>query len=87
MRKPNLVGTDETTDIAVLQSPELRRASPRGALGGTQDLRIGEWVIAFGNPFGNLLSNPEPTVTVGSVSAVGRHIVPTEQDDGASTWG
>ena len=75
-----LVGTDEATDVAVLRvrEPDL----PVAALGRTDDLRIGEWVVAFGNPFGNLLSNPEPTVTVGVVSALGRHIVPSQDGRG-----
>lgn len=75
-----LVGSDEATDVAVLRIP------PAGtrpvSIGRSDDLRIGEWVIAFGNPFGNLISNPEPTVTVGVVSAVGRHIIPSGQERG-----
>jgi serine protease Do len=43
---------------------------------------IGEWTIAIGNPFAYLLSNSEPTVTAGVVSAVGRHIIPQGQDQG-----
>ena len=75
-----LVGTDGTTDVAVIQvEEEGLYAAP---IGRTSDLRIGEWVIALGNPFGNMLSNPEPTVTVGVVSAVGRHIVPSSDEAG-----
>ncbi len=78
-----LVGSDEATDVAVLRieggaAPGLRPV----ALGRSRDLRIGEWVIAFGNPFGSLISNPEPTVTVGVVSALGRHIVPGREERG-----
>jgi len=76
-----VVGSDPATDVAVLRVQIAGlRAVP---IGRASDLRIGEWVIAFGNPFGHLLSNPEPTVTVGVVSAVGRHIVPTEQERGS----
>jgi serine protease Do len=75
-----LVGSDEATDVAVLRLPQ-GRYSPVG-IGRSDDLRIGEWVIAFGNPFGNLISNPEPTVTVGVISAVGRHIIPSGQERG-----
>jgi serine protease Do len=71
-----LVGTDEATDVAVIRVDA--RDLPVTPLGRTDDLRIGEWVVAFGNPFGNLLSNPEPTVTVGVVSALGRHIVQSQ---------
>jgi serine protease Do len=68
-----LLGTDEATDVAVLRIS--LENLPLAPIGRSEDLRIGEWAVAFGNPFGNLLSNPEPTVTVGVVSAVGRHIV------------
>ncbi|HKJ92277.1 MAG TPA: trypsin-like peptidase domain-containing protein, partial [Longimicrobiales bacterium] len=76
-----LVGTDEATDIAVIRitaprSDPLPVASP----GTSNDLMIGEWVVAIGNPFGYLLSNPEPTVTAGVVSATGRNIVPSGND-------
>jgi serine protease Do len=75
-----LVGSDEATDVAVLrvELPDL----PVAPLGRTDDLMIGEWVVAFGNPFGNLISNPEPTTTVGVVSATGRHVVPSQEDRG-----
>ncbi len=75
-----LIGTDEATDVAVLRVnvPDL----PSSPLGRSDDLRIGEWVIAFGNPFGNLISNPEPTVTLGVVSALRRHIVPGQDERG-----
>jgi serine protease Do len=76
-----LVGTDPVTDVAVLR---LREAGPfpQAPLGTSEGLLIGEWVVAIGNPFGYLLSNSEPTVTTGVVSALGRHIVPTGQDQG-----
>ena len=75
-----LIGTDETTDVAVLRVQEDGLTTV--PLGRASDLRIGEWVIALGNPFGSMLSNPEPTVTVGVVSAVGRHIVPAREERG-----
>jgi len=77
-----LVGSDETTDVALLRI-SLANVPP-APLGESHDLRIGEWVIAFGNPFGNLISNPEPTVTVGVVSALGRHILPGREERGFS---
>ena len=75
-----LTGADETTDVAVLSVEASGLAGV--TIGQTEDLRIGEWVLALGNPFGNMLSNPEPTVTVGVVSAVGRHIVPSGEGAG-----
>jgi len=75
-----LVGTDPVTDVAVLRvSGEDLPVAP---LGSSEGLMIGEWVVAIGNPFGNLFSNSEPTVTTGVVSAAGRHIIPTSDDQG-----
>jgi len=76
-----LVGSDPVTDVAVLR---IRSESPLpvAPLGTAKGLMIGEWALAVGNPFGNLISNAEPTVTAGVVSAVGRHIVPDGRDAG-----
>jgi Do/DeqQ family serine protease len=70
-----VVGTDVKTDLAVLriEPPEGFVAAP---LGDSDRLRVGEWAIAIGSPFGL-----EQTVTVGVVSATGRSevgIVPYE---------
>ena len=62
-----LIGTDPSTDIAVLKI-EGGKFTPI-ALGNSDDLRVGEWVLAVGNPF-NLTS----TVTAGIVSAKARNI-------------
>ena len=62
-----LVGADPSTDIAVLKI-EGTNFQPI-SLGNSDDLRIGEWVLAVGNPF-NLTS----TVTAGIVSAKARNI-------------
>ncbi len=76
-----LVGSDPATDIAVLA---LEDASdlPVAPLGTATDLMIGEWTVAIGNPFGGHISNLEPSVTAGVVSALGRHIVPETDDEG-----
>ena len=76
-----LAGSDPTTDVAVL-TLEDASGLPAAPLGTASDLLIGEWTVAIGNPFGGLISNPEPTVTAGVVSALGRHIIPGEDDDG-----
>ena len=75
-----LVGTDPITDVAVLRVAG--ENLPAASLGTSEGLLIGEWVVAIGNPFGNLFSNSEPTVTMGVVSATGRHIIPTSNDQG-----
>ncbi len=76
-----VAGSDPATDVAVLM---LDNASdlPNAPLGTATDLMIGEWTVAIGNPFGGLISNSEPTVTAGVVSALGRHITPAGDDDG-----
>jgi serine protease Do len=79
--RATVVGGDPVTDVAVLRVAT-DAPLPEAPLGTSQGLLIGEWVVAIGNPFGYLLSNSEPTVTTGVVSAVGRHIVPSSDDEG-----
>jgi len=62
-----LIGTDPSTDIAVLKIEAENLAFI--TIGNSEDLRIGEWVLAVGNPF-NLTS----TVTAGIISAMGRNL-------------
>lgn len=76
-----IVGTDEVTDIAVLRIKGPPRDLPVAPLATSNDLIIGEWAIAIGNPFGFYLANPEPTVTAGVISAVGRNIIPGGDDN------
>ncbi|MER3522650.1 MAG: 2-alkenal reductase [Ignavibacteria bacterium] len=64
--RAELVGTDRTTDIALLKIDG--KNLPYLKLGNSDDVIIGEWVIAFGNPFGLFDRNNKPTVTVGVVS-------------------
>jgi len=45
-------------------------------LGDSDEIIIGEWAIAIGNPFGLLIHDPKPTVTVGVISAVDRNFRP-----------
>lgn len=71
-----LVGSDEVTDLALLQLRDFTGALPVAPLGTSSNLIIGEWVVAIGNPFGFMLANAEATVTAGVVSGVGRNIIP-----------
>ena len=70
-----LLGADPLTDIAVVKVE--REDLPVAPIGRSDDLAIGEWAIALGNPYSFLLGNSEPTVTAGVISATGRNIVPT----------
>jgi serine protease Do len=70
--KVELVGTDERTDLAVLRARG--EALPHVALGDSEDLMPGEWVIAIGNPFGNMMRDPQPSVSVGVISANHRRV-------------
>ncbi|HSM96013.1 MAG TPA: DegQ family serine endoprotease [Rhizomicrobium sp.] len=63
-----LVGTDPATDIALLKV-KANGPLPSVEFGDDRQVRVGDWVIAVGNPFG--LSN---TVTAGIVSSIGRDV-------------
>ncbi|MEO0226346.1 MAG: trypsin-like peptidase domain-containing protein, partial [candidate division WOR-3 bacterium] len=67
-----VIGTDAVNDVALLKIDG--KDLPYAPLGDSDELIIGEWVIALGNPFGFLLEDTHPTVTVGVVSALHRSI-------------
>jgi serine protease Do len=72
-----VVGADEKTDVALLKI-EVPQPLPVAPLGDSDRLRVGEWVIAIGNPYGEF----ERSVTAGIISAVGRNNVkPTGKED------
>ena len=63
-----LIGTDAATDVALLKVKS-DKPLPTVEFGDDRQVRVGDWVIAVGNPFG--LSN---TVTAGIVSSIGRDV-------------
>ena len=63
-----LVGSDPVTDIALLKV-DVDHDLPYIRLGNSDDVIVGEWSIAFGNPFGLMSTSARATVTVGVVSA------------------
>ncbi len=71
-----LVGADPVTDLAVVKILSDTVKFKNAVLGNSDDLITGEWAIAIGNPFGYLLDDPHPTVTVGVISATNRDIKP-----------
>ncbi len=69
-----LVDRDRVSDIALLK---VEGDFPCVKFGDSDELLIGEWAIALGNPFGLFVKN-QPTVTVGVISAVNRDFSPLE---------
>ena len=65
--KAKIVGTDPNTDLALLKVDD--KNLPFAELGDSEKLRVGEWVLAIGNPWGF-----EHTVTAGIVSSKGRQL-------------
>jgi serine protease Do len=78
--KAKLIGTDPTTDLAVVKIDA--KGLPVAALGNSDNVQVGEWVIAIGNPLG-LTS----TVTAGIVSALSRSIDLIREVDGRTNYG
>jgi S1-C subfamily serine protease len=68
--RAKVVGADPRTDIALLRIKPSRKL-PVAVLGDSTRIKVGEWAIAVGNPFGL-----ESTVTLGVISATGRVDLP-----------
>lgn len=68
-----LIGSDKISDIALLKINA--KNLPYLKLGNSDDVLLGEWVIAMGNPFGLFDLNSKPTITVGVVSNKGVNFV------------
>src|SRR3954468_13993398 len=68
------IGSDPDPDIALIKV-ESTRPLPYATLGDSDALRVGEWVVAIGNPLAY-----EHTVTVGVVSFIGRKLFDTSLD-------
>ena len=68
-----VIGTDPATDVALLKVDA--QGLPSVLLGNSDELRLGEWVIAIGSPYGL-----RSTITAGIVSAKGRSMASNEKD-------
>ena len=66
--KSEIIGKDRFTDLALLKMEGSN--FPYADLGNSDDLIIGEWVIALGNPYGLFDVSDQPTATVGIISAL-----------------
>lgn len=73
--RAEVVGRDPAIDVALLRIPG-GRDLPEAPLGNSDELRVGEWVCAIGNPLGYVHS-----VTVGVVSFIGRKLFDPSLDD------
>lgn len=74
----NVIGTDPTTDLALIKIDE--EDLPSIPLANSDDLKVGQWVMAAGNPLGVLNS----TVTAGIISALGRSIGILRNEEGTA---
>jgi serine protease Do len=64
-----LIGSDDLTDIALLKV-DSNQLLPVSNLGNSNNLNIGEWVIALGNPLGLFDLSYQPTATIGIISGL-----------------
>jgi len=73
-----VIGIDTSHDIAVIkiEGDDL----PFAKFGNSDELIIGEWAIALGNPYGFLIKDSKPSVSVGVISAINRDFA--ENKDG-----
>lgn len=71
-----LIGTDPVSDIALIKIDG--NNLPSLQLGNSDNVIVGEWAIAFGNPFGLFAVSAKPTVTVGVISAT--HMLLSQQE-------
>ena len=66
--KSEIIGKDRFTDLALLQMEGVD--FPYATLGNSDELIIGEWVVALGNPYGLFDVSDQPTATAGIISAL-----------------
>ncbi len=74
-----LLGADEFADLSLLKIKDDRMKFPFLEFADSDQVMVGEWAIAMGNPFG-LFADGQPTVTVGVVSGTNRDFRPDPQE-------
>ena len=74
-----IVGTDPYTDVAVIKV-DVGQPLPHMAFGNSDDLKVGEWILAIGNPGFGSSAQLDFTVTAGIISARGRGLQLLQQD-------
>jgi S1-C subfamily serine protease len=80
--KVHTIGEDPRYDLAVLKIEDGDERFEAAPIGDSENLTVGEWVIAIGNPFAFYLSDPRPSVSVGVVSALNREVLTDESKGG-----
>lgn len=75
----NVLDADRVLDIALIKIDANKL--PAAKLGDSDSCLIGETVLAIGNPFGNLIEDPRPTVTSGVISALHRNFNYDQEND------
>jgi len=76
-----LVGTDVDSDLAVIRVTDIPENFPPVTLGDSEEVHVGEFVIAIGNPFGQ-----ESSMSLGIVSGVGRTLQSQRAADGGGSY-
>lgn len=74
----SLIGVDSVHDVAIIKIDG--ENLPYAVLGTSSDLIIGEWAVAVGNPYGSLIKDVKPSVSVGVISAVDRDFARNEDN-------
>jgi S1-C subfamily serine protease len=74
-----VLDADRVVDVAMLKIKEGMNFTS-AQMGDSDDILIGETVLAIGNPFGNIIEDPHPSVTAGVVSAVNRSFNPDPEN-------
>lgn len=70
--KGEMRGKDIRSDLAIIKIDA--HNLPVAKLGNSDEVKIGQWAIAIGNPFGYAVHSPKPTVTAGIISALDRSL-------------
>ncbi len=73
-----LIGIDSIHDVAIIKING--KDLPFARLGTSTDLIIGEWAIAVGNPYGFLMKDSKPSVSVGVISALNRNFTDSKEN-------
>jgi len=83
-RPAKIIGHDLNSDVALLKIDG--DSLPYCRLGDSDSILVGEWAIAFGNPFGLFDINNKPTVTVGVISSLGMNLKVDDQMGGVKNY-